>query len=691
MAGVLTLGLFLGASFLGASPALAQEPVNVSVPDTSAAPGDTVAVPIRLSNLDNAANVTNYEIEFEFSDGSIVSYSGFESENTLSSVVGSIIDNPDTPGIFASGQNAINEEADGGEGVLIRVLFEVESEGSTTISLVNTALNPGNPPPIEPSEPSFTLNGATAASPEASDDSYSVQEDASLNVGAGSGVLANDSTNVGELTASLVQGVSNGSLTFNQDGSFEYDPEEDFNGTDSFEYEAANSEGTDQATVTITVEATNDPPEVAAPLPDDTLKVPGPPLELANLGQSVFTDPDDGDSVSVSATSSNTSVVSVSSNADPLVLQPNAAGQSDITLTATDSAGTTATEVFTVVVMDRPAGEDMPAQQARAAVRASDSAEASFGDTGVGASFQDVQSSGSVTVGFVPDSSATDDPSFNESFENVSGYRWDIDSERVNFGSADVTFSLEDADVVGIEDPSSVTILVADTPDGTFETVDTDYDSDREVLVANGLTGFSTFRLASNSSDNPLPVEIAAFTATATESGALLEWRTASETGNAGFEVQHQGPGATEFDGVGFVEGAGTTTAPQSYQYRLSGLEPGTHRFRLQQRDTDGATTLGDPVTLEIEAERALALQAAGPNPVRQETQLAFTVKQSGHAEVALYNVLGQQVRQLYSQTATVGERYAVDVNATGLPTGKYFARLSGPSGTRTQQVVVVR
>ena len=591
MAGILALSLFLWPS-----PALAQEAVTVSVPDTSATPGDTVEVPVQVGNLDQADDVTSYQMDFAFSDPAVASYAGYEEENTLSDAAGfSVNDNPDIPRIGAYGTSPINDEAD--SGVLIRVLFEVESESSTTITL--EALDFGEVP-ADPTEPSFTLSG---------------------------------------------------------------DPS-----------------------------AANAPPEVDVSPSDVTLKIPGPDLEWTGFGASVFTDPD-GDDLSLSASSGDPAVVRIVSSEDPLVLGPEATGEAQITVTATDPSDSSATATFQAVVEERPEGEDEPAEQSSAVIAASNSgdAEASFGATGVGASVQSVQESGTITVGFVPDSSASGDPDFSESFENVSGYRWDIDNEGVNFGSADVTFSLEDADVVGIEDPSSVTILVADNPDGTFETVDTDYDSDRKVLVANGLTSFSTFRLASNNSDNPLPVEMAAFSASATESGVLLEWRTASETDNAGFEVQHQGPGAPAFDGVGFVEGAGTTTAPQSYQYRLSDLEPGTHRFRLQQRDTDGTTSLTDPVVVSIEAERALTLRADGPNPVRQETQLAFTVKQSGHAEVGLYNVLGQQVRQLHSRTATPGERYAVDVGTTGLPTGKYFARLTGPSGTRTQQIVVVR
>lgn len=586
-------GLAMLGALLCAAPALAQS-VTVSVPDTSAAPGDTVSVPIKVGNLAQASAVTSYGVDFTF-DSSVASYAGFESEGTLSDDAGfTVNDNPDVPRIGAFSASSINAEADAG--VLIRVLFKVESENSTTVTLKDLEFNAGDVP-ADPTEPQFTLTGAT-----------------------------------------------------------------------------------------------NNAPEVSSSLPDDTLKIPGPPLELANLGQSVFSDPD-GDSLSISASSGNSAVVTVGSGGDPVVLQPQATGQAQITITATDPSDATATETFTAVVEDRPDGEDVPAEQSKSTITASQSgsADASFGDTGVEASFQNVQQSGNVTVSFVPDSNATGNPDFSVSFENVSGYRWDIDNEGTVFGSADVAFSLEDADVVGIEDPSSVTLLVADDPDGTFEEVTTDYDSQREVLIAKGLSGFSTFRMASNSSNNQLPVEMAGFTATATESGALLEWRTASETNNAGFEVQHQGPGASGFSSAGFVEGAGTSTTSQRYQYRLSDLAPGTHRFRLQQRDTDGTTSLTDPVTLSIEAERALTFETTGPNPVRQQTQLAFTVKQNGPARVNLYNLLGQQVRTLFDQTATVGDRYTVEVDASGLPTGKYFAQLAGPSGTRTQQIVVVR
>jgi len=92
--------------------------------------------------------------------------------------------------------------------------------------------------------------------PVAVDDNYSTNQDTQLNVAA-PGVLLNDSDNDNDpLTAVLVSGVSNGSLTLNADGSFSYTPNSGYTGADSFIYKA--SDGSTQsadATVNITVNA----------------------------------------------------------------------------------------------------------------------------------------------------------------------------------------------------------------------------------------------------------------------------------------------------------------------------------------------------------------------------------------------------------------------------------------------------
>src|SRR4029453_16494539 len=64
------------------------------------------------------------------------------------------------------------------------------------------------------------------------------------------------------LTAQLVGTTSNGLLLFNADGTYTYTPNADFNGTDSFTYQAVDSltGASNVATVTITVTSVNDAP-----------------------------------------------------------------------------------------------------------------------------------------------------------------------------------------------------------------------------------------------------------------------------------------------------------------------------------------------------------------------------------------------------------------------------------------------
>ena len=97
------------------------------------------------------------------------------------------------------------------------------------------------------------------------DDNYSVAEDNVLSVGA-AGVAQND-TAPEAFTVSVVNFPA-GNLQLNTDGSFQYTPIADFTGIDSFTYRLTGaSSGTQStvATVTINVDAVNDPPSVSSP------------------------------------------------------------------------------------------------------------------------------------------------------------------------------------------------------------------------------------------------------------------------------------------------------------------------------------------------------------------------------------------------------------------------------------------
>jgi hypothetical protein len=112
---------------------------------------------------------------------------------------------------------------------------------------------PAPTPPAPPSNPPPPANAA----PVAAADSYRGSLDQALAVAA-PGVLANDSDAEGQaLSVRLARDATNGTLTLQPDGSFNYTPDSGFTGTDEFTYVARD--GTNDsaaATVTIAVDET---------------------------------------------------------------------------------------------------------------------------------------------------------------------------------------------------------------------------------------------------------------------------------------------------------------------------------------------------------------------------------------------------------------------------------------------------
>jgi hypothetical protein len=119
------------------------------------------------------------------------------------------------------------------------------------------------------------------------DDYYAVNQDTLLSVPA-AGVLANDTEVYGtSLTAALVTGPSHGTLTLTNNGGFTYLPSTSYVGPDSFVYTTTDgSTNLGNATVNITVNAVNHPPQLTA-ITDQTINA----LTLLSVTNTA-TDPD---------------------------------------------------------------------------------------------------------------------------------------------------------------------------------------------------------------------------------------------------------------------------------------------------------------------------------------------------------------------------------------------------------------
>ncbi|MFQ5568920.1 MAG: T9SS type A sorting domain-containing protein [Rhodothermales bacterium] len=239
---------------------------------------------------------------------------------------------------------------------------------------------------------------------------------------------------------------------------------------------------------------------------------------------------------------------------------------------------------------------------------------------------------------------------------------------------ARLVFHYDASELNGLDES---TLILFRSPDGGANWTEEGGTVDRllQTITLTGIDSFSRWTAASN--DTPLPVELTAFSALLDQSDVVLHWATASETNNAGFEVEQKTePGA--WAGVGFVEGHGTTLEPQTYSYRVAGMEPGHHRFRLKQIDFDGSFEYSPEVEVYVEVPGAYVLVAPYPNPFNPEAQFSLTVAQAQHARVAVYDVLGRRVAVLHQGPFDAARVYRFRFDGSGLPSGVYVLQATG-------------
>src|SRR5690606_9884493 len=172
-------------------------------------------------------------------------------------------------------------------------------------------------------------------------------------------------------------------------------------------------------------------------------------------------------------------------------------------------------------------------------------------------------------------------------------------------------------------------------------------------------------------------------------SEVTLRWETASETNNAGFEVQmRQGD---DWAPLGFVEGHGTTTEAQTYVFAARDLGVGTHTFRLKQLDFDGRFEVVGTVEATIGTPGTHRLSAVYPNPFNPHAHFDLAVAQTQHVSVALYNVLGQRVATLFDGAMDADATRTFSLDGTGLATGPYVVRVVGERFAESRRVTLLK
>ncbi len=205
--------------------------------------------------------------------------------------------------------------------------------------------------------------------------------------------------------------------------------------------------------------------------------------------------------------------------------------------------------------------------------------------------------------------------------------------------------------------------------------------------------------------DAPLPVELTSFSGFVNNHNIKLNWATATEVNNYGFEIERNTPlnplsrGEVEgmWEKIGFVNGNGNSNSPKSYSFIDDDVSAESYLYRLKQIDNDGQFEYSKTIELSFIKPDAFSLEQNYPNPFNPTTIIRYTIPTTPLSfgeglgvRLKVFDVLGNEAAVLVNETQQPGT-YEAEFNADKLSSGIYFYRLQAGNIVETKKMILIR
>ena len=190
-----------------------------------------------------------------------------------------------------------------------------------------------------------------------------------------------------------------------------------------------------------------------------------------------------------------------------------------------------------------------------------------------------------------------------------------------------------------------------------------------------------------------IPVELISFTVEVVEDGVKLNWTTATEANNQGFEVQRSEVKSqkSEWEKIGFVQGFGTTTEPRSYSFTDKNVTAGIYKYRLKQIDYDGTFSYSDVVDVVLnQVPEEFKLYQNYPNPFNLTTVISYQLPVISNVTLKVFDTLGNEITTLVNEAKQPGV-YEVEFDASLLASGIYLYQLKTDAFVQTKKMVLAK
>ena len=195
-----------------------------------------------------------------------------------------------------------------------------------------------------------------------------------------------------------------------------------------------------------------------------------------------------------------------------------------------------------------------------------------------------------------------------------------------------------------------------------------------------------------NFSNSITPVELTSFTSSFSGSSVELNWTTASEINNFGFEIE-KSKNSNVYNEmwytIGFISGNGTTTEPKSYSFIDDNVTSGVYKYRLKQIDYDGSNKYSDEIKIVV-FPGEFVLEQNYPNPFNPNTVISYRLPVNSNVTLKVYDILGNEVVILVNEEKQPGV-YEVEFDASNLSSGIYFYQLKADGFVQTRKMILLR
>lgn len=181
---------------------------------------------------------------------------------------------------------------------------------------------------------------------------------------------------------------------------------------------------------------------------------------------------------------------------------------------------------------------------------------------------------------------------------------------------------------------------------------------------------------------SPLPVQLVSFSGSFAGNDVQLNWATATEINNYGFDVEKLISGS--WKKLGFVQGNGTVNTPKSYTF--TDYNAGRkNSYRLKQIDRDGKIEYSPVLTVNTSLKNSFSVAQNFPNPFNPTTTISYAIGQESKVNMKIYNIVGQLVKVIESETFQQPGTYSViwdgnTIQGAPVASGTYFYRITATS-----------